>query len=82
MDPEIKSTILIFYDSEQYVIEYVYYSVYPDGFEIREIYDASGETIDNRLYKEIEKYCQNHILEQIREDLMARGENFKRRIKL
>jgi len=70
MDPEIKASTTITYDSEHYEIEYIYYSIDPDGFEIREIYNDSGEEVEDSLYEEIETYCKNRLLEQIREELM------------
>lgn len=82
MDSEINATILITYDGEQYEIEYIYYSINPDRFEIREIYDASGEEVDDSLYEKIERYCRLHLLERIREELMAQHENFSWRIGL
>jgi len=74
MDPEVKSSIMITYDGNQYEVEYIYYSISPDDFEVRKIYDASAYPVNAELYREIELYCQSRLLEEIREELMTRAE--------
>jgi len=74
MDPEVKSSIMITYDGNQYEVEYIYYSISPDDFEVRKIYDASACSVNAELYREIELYCQSRLLEEIREELMTRAE--------
>lgn len=79
MDFEIPGSIEIIYEGDPYEIEYIYYSIEPDDFEIRNITSLAGEPLTNDQYKEIERYCLLRVIEDIREDLMTRNEDLKHR---
>jgi len=80
MNFETPGSTEITYNDEKYEIEYIYYSINPDDLEIHEIYNASGKKVDDKIFEEIERHCQNHVLGQIREEMIRQNENFKRRI--
>lgn len=76
MDLQIPGSVEITYDGKQYEVEYLYYSISPDEFEIHNISSLSGEPVDSELYEQIRYYCQLQVFEDIRAELVMRNENF------